>query len=187
MYLLDREIKPETREEMIEYLRDHYRYNTMSSWNRSTSYAHCIKVTELGDLDSATRDLVWDILALEEAYESFWDILNEFSAEYDHFWQIIQNGRSGGYLVLVQGGEFENGKAFTSPGKSIDMDDNFLEWEDEELVDRVSDVWDFDQACESAVSEFVEFAKAHRVVEREILVPKKVLVAVSREDGSKEG
>jgi len=28
-----------TKEEMIAFLRDHFRYYTMNSWNRSTSYA----------------------------------------------------------------------------------------------------------------------------------------------------
>jgi len=34
------------RETMRKFLRKHFRYNTMNSWNRSTSYANNIKLLE---------------------------------------------------------------------------------------------------------------------------------------------
>ncbi len=37
-----------TREAMIAYLRKHFRYYIMNSWNRSKSYARNVKVYNLG-------------------------------------------------------------------------------------------------------------------------------------------
>ena len=31
------------RKEMVEFLTSHFRYNTMNSWNNSTSYAHSVE------------------------------------------------------------------------------------------------------------------------------------------------
>ena len=39
--------KPETEKEIIDYLTSHFRYYTMRSWNRSTSYAVDIKIHHL--------------------------------------------------------------------------------------------------------------------------------------------
>ena len=36
-----------TREEMISSLEKHFRYFTMNSWNRSTSYARNVKIRSL--------------------------------------------------------------------------------------------------------------------------------------------
>ena len=38
---------------MTDFLRNYFRYHTMNSWNRSTSYACNLKITHLG-LDSIT-------------------------------------------------------------------------------------------------------------------------------------
>jgi len=45
------------RETMGKFLRKHFRYNTMNSWNRSTSYANCIKLHNVDkpkDIDNDT-------------------------------------------------------------------------------------------------------------------------------------
>ena len=36
--------KPRTKKEMIKYLSNHFRYHTLRSSNRKTSYAHNIKI-----------------------------------------------------------------------------------------------------------------------------------------------
>lgn len=94
-------------ERMIRFLRDHFRYDTMNSWNASTSYARCIKVHRLG-LDGETADRSFDMLQVDEAFLGFRRILAEFDRRHDHRWQIGTNGRSGGYLVLYRGGTRES-------------------------------------------------------------------------------
>lgn len=181
MYLSIPDNKPITRQEMMAYLARHRRYDTMNSWNRSTSYAHCIKVDRLG-LTSETCMRCLEMLGVDESFEDFSEILRDFDRRHQWRWQISQNGRSGGYLVLIQGGKGPGGRIFLHPGKSLDMNEDFQDWGDEALAERFELVWDFDQTCEEAVAAFVAFAETHRVEEREVLVPQTVRVAVPLEE-----
>ena len=165
---------------MTAYLRQHERYYAMNSWNRSTSYAHTIKLHYL-NLDKDTLNACFEMLEVSEAFEEFSEILRDFERR-DHWrWQIAQNGRSGGYLVMIHGGRHADGRIYSQPGRPLDMNEDFETWDDEDLRERVDLVWDFDQTCEAAAAAFVEFARSHRAEEREILVPRKVKVAVPME------
>jgi hypothetical protein len=187
MYLSIPNQKPRARKAMIAYLAGHPRYHTMNSWNCSTSYAHKIKICGLG-LDKDTLDACFDMLEVSEAFEEFTDILRDFERRHDWRWQIAQNGRSGGYLVLIHGGKEPGGKSpdgkdrpgriYCQPGKSLDMNEDFATWDAETLHARVELVWDFDHICETAVSTFIEFAKTHRAEEIEVLVPTRKKIAI---------
>ena len=177
MYLSIPNQKPRSHKAMIAYLATHPRYHTMNSWNCSTSYAHKIKICGLG-LDKDTLDACFDMLEVSEAFEEFSDILRDFERRHDWRWQITQNGRSGGYLVLIHGGKGPDGRIYCQPGKHLDMNEDFETWDAETLHARVNLVWDFDQTCEAAVAAFVEFANTHRVVEIEVLVPTRKMIAI---------
>ncbi len=101
--------KPRSRKEMISFLANHQRYNTMSSWNRGTSFSRNIKLNRIHFPDSETRDRAWDLLDAEEAYDEFNDVIREFNLRHDYSYQIGTNGRSGGYLVLYNGGRKDTG------------------------------------------------------------------------------
>lgn len=91
-----------SRKEMIDFLSEHFRYPTMNSWNRATSYACNLKVDRLG----LPFDLVLKLLDMLETQEFFdvrQELLDTFNAEHRYRWQAAFNGRSGGYLVLYQG------------------------------------------------------------------------------------
>jgi hypothetical protein len=60
------------------------------------------------------------------------------------------------------------------------MGEDFEDWDMATLQDRRDLVMDFDQTCENAVAEFVEFAKTHKVEEKTIMIPKKIMVAVPK-------
>lgn len=105
---MNRTESPRSKKEMIEFLGSHFRYFTMNSWNRSTSYARSIKLHRLG-LDKKTRDQCYEMLDIPEAFSGFSDVLQEFAERHGYFWQIGQNGRSGGYLVLYRGGKKDSG------------------------------------------------------------------------------
>lgn len=93
------------------YLDDHPRYDTQSSWNRATSYARCIKISFLEELRPVS-EIAYEVIedADDLQYNSgFWEPLEEFAQGYHFSWQIGQNGRSGGYLVLYQGGQKSTG------------------------------------------------------------------------------
>lgn len=92
---------------MIDFLKNHRRYDTMNSWNCSTSYAHCVKVGQLHWKNPALALKAYDFVDLSEAYDEVHEIHREFAEAHDWSWQIAFNGRSNGYLVLIQGGYTE--------------------------------------------------------------------------------
>lgn len=88
------------RQAMISFLAGHYRYDTMNHWNRSTSYAHCVKFHALG-LDPELAEKAYELLNVD-----FWDelrlVIEDFVVEMNGEYTISSNGRSNGYLVLVK-------------------------------------------------------------------------------------
>lgn len=91
-----------SRKDMIQFLTKHFRYNTMNSWNRSTSYAHNVKVYNLG-LTSEQERKLYEMIDTDEFYAYIRDLINEFAVQHNYRWQVGFNGRCSGYLVLYQG------------------------------------------------------------------------------------
>jgi hypothetical protein len=89
---------------MTAFLKKHFRYNTMNSWNRSTSYANCIKLYNIDKPDDVGNDTWWEMLWITEWQEKMSDLLEDFGRKYNWQWQVGINGRSGGYVVLYRGG-----------------------------------------------------------------------------------
>jgi len=102
MHKFDCTVDKRSRKAMTAYLQGHYRYNTMNSWNRSTSYAHNMKVHNLG-LDRETANKLYDLMQCGNFYDTINDLIVNFGEEHGYSWQAGFNGRSGGYLVLYQG------------------------------------------------------------------------------------
>lgn len=101
--MFKKDINMENRETMIQFLRSHYRYFTGNSWNRATSYANNMKIHNL-DVPREIRDKLYDLLDVEEVYERFSELIEDFNMDHEYAWQAKWNGRSGGYLVLYSGG-----------------------------------------------------------------------------------
>ena len=89
-----------SRKAMITFLTKHFRYDTMNSWNRSTSYAHCVKLNRLG-LSKEQLDNAYEVLSTDFSDEISWPI-QEFTREQNGCYTIGFNGRSSGYLVLYE-------------------------------------------------------------------------------------
>lgn len=106
--LFSKRVDKRSRAEMTAYLSGHFRDNTMNSWNRSTSYACNMKLYKLG-LDRGTEDKLWDIIQVPEFYERLNERIEDFNWQHNYLWQAGWNGRSGGYLVLYQGGTKPSG------------------------------------------------------------------------------
>ena len=102
MKQFSKEVDLRSRRAMTEFLAKHFRYNTMNSWNQSTSYANNIKVYNLG-LNKEQEEKLYAMLDTAEFYTYINEMLYDFSAEHNHLWQVGFNGRSSGYLVLYQG------------------------------------------------------------------------------------
>ena len=106
--LFSKRVDKRSLAEMTAYLSGHFRDNTMNSWNRSTSYACNMKLYKLG-LDRGTEDKLWDMIQVPEFYERLNERIEDFNWQHNYLWQAGWNGRSGGYLVLYQGGTKPSG------------------------------------------------------------------------------
>ena len=104
-----RKKKPRTRRDMIAYLNDHFRYDTLNSWNRATSYARNVKIRWLKFPSREVRDRAYELLEVVGAFYGVRGLIDGFGREYNYDYQAWFNGRSGGYLVLGQGGSKPSG------------------------------------------------------------------------------
>lgn len=91
-----------SRTEMTDFLQNHFRYNTMNSWNNSTSYACNLKVYRLG-LTSEIENKLYDMVCVQGFFDALKPLTDAFAEAHNYRWQAGMNGRSGGYLVLYQG------------------------------------------------------------------------------------
>ena len=199
-----------TREESIQFLNDHFRYNTGGSWNNSTSYAQKVKIHTFVPRD--LQDKAYEIIDEGTVYESIKEVMNTWAEEYQHNYQAGFNGRSGGYIVMYSGyrepTKYESycpvcgmktyypiGKQCRKSGctgilkkpyckydiytyniKSIDQGEDFTEWDDGDIDERVKLVESFDAMVERCKECFLEFCKNFNVVEEVIMVPKTIKV-----------
>lgn len=102
-HLFSRRVDKRSREDMTAYLSGHFRYDTMNSWNRSTSYACNMKLYNLG-LDRETEDKLWELIQVPAFYDRLNKLVEDFARKHGYLWQAGWNGRNSGYLVLYQGG-----------------------------------------------------------------------------------
>jgi len=209
-------IDKRSRQAMTGYLKGHFRYNTMNAWNRSTSYACNMKIHNLG-LDHEITLKLFEMMQTDTFFEPFQDLMQHFAMAYDYKWQVGMNGRSGGYLVLYQGGRepsayksycttcrqrnflsvAQNGtqcgtygnharvdfavipmQATTYPGRSTDMDEDFVDWSMCQLRDRVELVQSLDQLADAMVDEALYMARNFEVSEETFLVEQKRTIIV---------
>ncbi|WP_425953241.1 cysteine protease [Ralstonia pseudosolanacearum] len=100
MQFFAKEVDRRSRHAMTAFLETHFRYDTMGSHNRSTSYSHCIKLNRLG-LTSGQLAAAYEMLDAD-----FWDEISEpirgFTSKMGGNYTIGTNGRQGGYLVLYE-------------------------------------------------------------------------------------
>lgn len=84
--------------QMFNFLKNHFRYNTMNSWNRVTSIANNVKLYKLGL--SGDWGVAYDLLVSGE-YDTLQWMIHDWCLEHPGY-EIFFNGRSGGYLVLME-------------------------------------------------------------------------------------
>jgi len=98
-----KEVDMRSKKAMINFLSNHFRYNTMNSWNASTSYANNLKIHKLG-LSSDIENKLFEMIEMDAFYDALHNIIRDFGKNHNHNWQAGFNGKSGGYLVLYMGG-----------------------------------------------------------------------------------
>jgi len=99
-----RQVDKRCRKALVAFLKKHFRYHTMNSWNQSTSYANCIKLHQVDKPSDIDENRWWQMLEITDWHNLLDDLLEDFARQYDFAWQAAINGRSGGYVVLYRGG-----------------------------------------------------------------------------------
>jgi hypothetical protein len=81
---------------MFNFLKDHYKYYTGNSWNRTRSIANNVKLYKLG----LSGDWCTTLKLLEDDdYDMINDMIRDWESSHPGY-SVGFNGRSGGYLVL---------------------------------------------------------------------------------------
>lgn len=180
----EKTVDMEDRDELVSFLKSHFRYYTANSWNRATSYANNVKLYNL-NLPEKIRDKAYSLVcgevecpdwnfAVEDAFHSF---LKEtgYNAGF--------NGRSGGYIVMYETAVDSSGKTVTYPGRGIDQYEDFDdedEWDFHRLQERVKLVQRFDRVCDQLREELIYILSSSEIEEYPVVTYRKRLV--SREE-----
>ena len=83
--------------QMFNFLKNHFEYWTLNSWNRSKSIANNVKMYKLG----LSGDWYTALKFLEaDEYFEIKNMIRDFECDHYHY-TVCFNGRSGGYLVLM--------------------------------------------------------------------------------------
>lgn len=155
---------------MWNFLKNHYTYYTMNSWNRSQSIANNVKLHRLnldGDWTVAMRYLFDETDAgLLQMYIA--DEIREFVDE-NPYYEVFFNGRSGGYLVISE--KQGHGSVLPSCVNDYDTYEDFKQgvkdsWYEErvsdyarELREAVEIVREFDKLCDRLRDLVNEYSK----------------------------
>lgn len=162
-----KEIDTSDREAMLCFLEEHPKYNLYNSWNLVKGFSQCIKIHTL-DVDDKTKNKFYDMLSLDDDFEIqmiFSDVFDDFRNNNPGY-AIYTNGASGGYLVL----HADNNQIYQDQLNCLD------DLEDAELRELTDTVMNFDEATDTLIEFLSELANETEVIEKEILVPKKIHV-----------
>ncbi len=171
------DIQKDDRDALIHYLKNHTRYYTMNSWNRATSYAHNVKLYNLNlDNDAyekASAFLFTDEIDTSEYQMEQEQLIRDFREDTNY--DITFNGRSGGYLVLLDTEyNINTGKLHVYPGRSIDANEDFEDWDINALYDRYVLVNKFDKLCDDLRDLLIDYATNGTIKETTYYVPKTI-------------
>lgn len=169
-----KKVNKNNNKEMFDFLKEHFEYFTMNSWNITKSIANNVKIYKLG--------LDWEILNILQVdnYDTINFIIEDWEKEHPRY-KVGFNGRSGGYLVLYNE---DNNKSILD--YYVDTNDNYedfkedvknnyggLKWYKQELVNQVELVQDFDKLCDDLLEECKYMLENYKVVEKERQVTQK--------------
>lgn len=124
-----------TIQEKREYLENHFRYYTMSSWNGLNSFAQNIKISQV--IPNHLKQKAYEFLELGYFTDIIEHHVEQFAQRHDYYYNIIQNGRSDGYLVLVTGSSAMIPVVDLRAGEQSTYSDRLGRWVYREEYDKV--------------------------------------------------
>ena len=96
-----KKVDKRSRLNMTWFLIEHFRYDTMNSWNLSTSWANNMKVDRC--IPREFQDKVFEMLEISDFYDEINELISDYNRNNNFEYQAGFNGRSGGYLVMYHG------------------------------------------------------------------------------------
>lgn len=95
-------VNKNSNKDMFEFLKNHFEYFTMNSWNGLKSIANNVKIYNIKELD-------YDILEYlqEDNYFTINSYIEEWEQRHPHY-RVGFNGHSAGYLVLYNESNNDN-------------------------------------------------------------------------------
>lgn len=145
--------------EMFNFIKEHFTYYTLNSWNGLTSIANKVKLYNLGL--SGDWSVALNLLDNGE-YETVNELIRDWEREHPSY-TVGFNGRSGGYLVL--GNKHNNYSVIPDTiFECVDYDEykrycrefyGAVKNNRDELVETVRLIQDFDRLCDS-LRDFVD-------------------------------
>lgn len=138
--------------QMFNFLKDHYQYYTLNSWNGLKSIANNVKVYNLKLSGNCYNALTF---LQDDNYDNLNSMIEDW--EYEHRgYKVGFNGRSGGYLVLYNADDNR-----TVLPDEVDYNDDYESYKEMcreyfgsvkaaryKLVEMVKLVQDFDKLCD---------------------------------------
>ncbi len=145
--------------EMFNFIKEHFTYYTLNSWNGLTSIANKVKLYNLGL--SGDWSVALNLLDNGE-YETVNELIRDWEREHPSY-TVGFNGRSGGYLVL--GNKHNNYSVIPDTIFECEDYDEYKRYcrefygavknNRDELVETVRLIQDFDRLCDS-LRDFVD-------------------------------
>ena len=169
-----KKVNKNSNKEMFEFLKEHFTYFTMSSWNLNTSIANNVKIYNLG-IDFK----ILDILQVDN-YFTLNTMIEDWEIAHPGY-KVGFNGRSGGYLVL-----YNDNNTKSVLDYYVDTNDTYeefkedvrrnyggLKWYKQELINQVELVQEFDKLCDDLLEECKYMVENYRIVEKEKQITQK--------------
>ena len=166
-------VNKNNNKDMFNFLKDHFQYFTMNSWNLEKSIANNVKVYNLG-LDYKILDLLQC-----DNYFTINSIIEDWETE-NKGYKVGFNGRSGGYIVLYNDKNYssvldciiEDSENYEEFKEQLKENGLYLKEYQEDLIRQVDIVQSFDKLCDELLETCKNMLENCTIEEKEITVTK---------------